>query len=57
MKIIEIFENEAISLDDDDIKGLLQIKKSVSNLPFFVVENKLTTEDYTIGEIQLKRRP
>jgi len=55
MKIIEIFENEAISLDDDDIKGLLQIKSQSPNLPFFVVENKLATEDYTIGEIQLKK--
>lgn len=55
MKIIEIYENEAISLDDDEIKGLLHIKIQSPNLPFFVIENKLTTEDYTIGEIQLKK--
>lgn len=56
MKILEIFENESISLDDEDIKSLLQIKSQSPNLPFLVVENKFVAEDYTIGEIQLKSK-
>jgi 5-methylcytosine-specific restriction enzyme subunit McrC len=56
MKIIEIFENESISLDDEDIKELNIIKSQSSNLPFQINENKLTTDDYIIGEIQLKNK-
>ena len=56
MKILEIFENESISLDDEDVKSLLQIKSQAPNLPFVVIENKFVTEDYTIGEIQLKNK-
>jgi 5-methylcytosine-specific restriction endonuclease McrBC regulatory subunit McrC len=54
MKILEIFENESISLDEEEIKDLLQIKSQSPYLPFFVIDNKLTTADYIIGEIQLK---
>jgi len=54
MKIIEIFENESIILEDDDVKSLNQIKIQAPHLPFFVVQNKFATEDYTIGEVQLK---
>lgn len=56
MKILEIFENESISLEDEDIKNLLQIKSQSPNLPFFVAENKFVTEAYTIGEIQLRNK-
>lgn len=56
MKILEIFENESISLDDEDVRSLLQIKSQSPNLPFSVIENKFVTEDYTIGEIQLKNK-
>lgn len=56
MKILEILENESISLDDEDVKSLLQIKSQSPNLPFVVIENKFVTEDYTIGEIQLKNK-
>jgi 5-methylcytosine-specific restriction enzyme subunit McrC len=56
MKIIEIFENETVIIEDDDVKELYQIKIHSPNLPFNIIENKLTTNDYTIGEIQLKNK-
>jgi 5-methylcytosine-specific restriction enzyme subunit McrC len=56
MKILEIFENESISLDDEDVKSLFQIKSQSPNLPFSILDNKLVAEDYTIGEIQLKNK-
>ena len=56
MKILEIFENESFSLDDEDAKSLFQIKSQSPNLPFSILDNKLVAEDYTIGEIQLKNK-
>lgn len=56
MKILEIYENESVSLDDEDIKELILIKSQSSSLPFYVNDNKMTTDDYIIGEIQLKNK-
>lgn len=55
MKIIEVFENESVFLDYEDIKRLFQIKNQSPDLPFSVMDNKFITEDYTIGEIQLNK--
>jgi len=54
MKIIEITENESISLDEELIKELFQIKSQDPELPFRIDHNKIIFNDYTIGEIQLK---
>lgn len=56
MKIIEITENESISLDDEDIQELQLIKKQAPNLPFFIDGNKVVIGDYIIGEIQLMKK-
>ena len=56
MKIIEITENESISLDDEDILELQLVKKQSPNLPFFIENNKVVISDYIIGEIQLSSK-
>ncbi|WP_179319970.1 5-methylcytosine restriction system specificity protein McrC [Winogradskyella helgolandensis] len=54
MKIIEIVENNIISLDENDLIELEQIKNKFPDLPFEITESKLICNDYIIGEIQLK---
>jgi 5-methylcytosine-specific restriction enzyme subunit McrC len=56
MKIIEITENETISLDDEDILELQLIKNHSPNLPFYIEKNKVVISDYIIGEIQLSKK-
>ena len=56
MKIIEITENESISLEDSDIQELQLIKKQSPNLPFYIENNKIVIGDYIIGEIQLIKK-
>jgi 5-methylcytosine-specific restriction endonuclease McrBC regulatory subunit McrC len=53
MRIIDVYENESITLDDEDILELRTIKTHSPQLPFSLSENKISLDDYIIGEIQL----
>ena len=56
MKVIEILENDIISLVENDLIEISQIKKKFPDLPFTINETKLIINDYIIGEIQLKNK-
>lgn len=56
MKIIEIYENESLTLDERDIIELKSIKTQSPQLPFVLSENKISLDDYIIGEIQLSEK-
>lgn len=53
MRIIQIYENEPLNLDDNDILELSKIKSKESQLPFDIIEGKFVTDSYIIGEVQL----
>lgn len=56
MRIIDIFENESLTLDDKDMLELRLIKEHSPALPFIITENKIKLDDYIIGEIQLSEK-
>ena len=56
MRIIDVYENESITLDDKDIIELRTIKIQSPQLPFSLSENKISLDDYIIGEIQLSEK-
>lgn len=52
MEIIEIFENEKIILNSEDVLELSKILNSDNKLPITLEENTLCFADYIIGEIK-----
>lgn len=54
MKIIEIYENESLKLDETENAELINIKSSEHHLPFDIIDGKFITDAYIIGEVQLE---
>ena len=53
MKIIEIYENDTLKVDDSETAELIAIKRKEPNLPFCIKDGKFISDAYIIGEIQL----